>query len=88
MVCMPGKPAYPVLAVCPEVPEENQNATSCRSGHPAAAVPSVQQQERVVTAETVGVGTSSSASQVSGHYCDGSYRYFTFRSMCGEVLTR
>eukprot|EP00903_Cladosiphon_okamuranus_P015705 g14497.t1 len=62
VVCMPGKPAYPILAVCPEVPLENQNATACQNEPPSAATPSYEQQQGVVTAVNAGVGTSSSSS--------------------------
>lgn len=66
VVCMPGKSAYPVLAVCPQVRQENPSATACQGGLPGVAAPSPQQEQGVVTAVTAGVGTSSSSSTVSG----------------------
>ena len=66
VVCMPGKPAYPVLAVCPQVSHESPNAAVCQSGPPAAAAPFSQQPQGEVTAVTAGVGTSSDSSHVSG----------------------
>lgn len=63
---MPGKPAYPVLAVCPNVSLEPQNTTACRNGHPAAAVPPPMQQDGVASAVTAGVGKRTSSSDVSG----------------------
>lgn len=35
MVCVPGEPAYPVLAVCPPIPSE-KTANSCQNGNLAS----------------------------------------------------
>eukprot|EP00752_Nemacystus_decipiens_P010794 g9601.t1 len=63
LVCMPGKPAYPVLAVCPQVSHENPNTAACQSGPPATTSPTSQQRQREGIPVTAGVGTSSSSTQ-------------------------
>jgi len=67
VVCMPGKPAYPVLAVCPQISLVN-NAASPRGNPAASAAPFSQQQQcekGAGTAATAGTGTNSTILKVS-----------------------
>lgn len=77
MVCMPGVPACPVLAVCPAVPSAIQ-ATANASGNHASTVqssppPIPEQQQRQGSGEanevvvSAGIGTSTVTSTSTSH---------------------